>query len=97
MTVLYVRNELLIKCVGEIGILADWFQITTNKMQRFLIYLFLQTLYMFLAVPPPNIRSTQLQYSMYSYLLLLLGWGTARNMYSVCKINKSRNVASCWL
>jgi hypothetical protein len=23
MTVLYVRNELLIKCVGEIGILAD--------------------------------------------------------------------------
>jgi len=27
-------------------------------MQRFLIYLFLQTLYMFQAVPPPIIRST---------------------------------------
>jgi len=34
------------------------FQITANKMQRFLIYLFLQTLYMFQAVPPPIIRST---------------------------------------
>jgi len=33
-------------------------QITDNKMQRFLIYLFLQTLYMFQAVPPPIIRST---------------------------------------
>jgi hypothetical protein len=33
-------------------------QITTNKMLRFLIYLFLQTLYMFQAVPPPIIRST---------------------------------------
>ena len=32
-------------------------QITTNKMQRFLIYLFLQTLYMFQAVPLPIIRS----------------------------------------
>jgi hypothetical protein len=29
-------------------------------MQRFLIYLFSQTLYMFQAVPPPIIRSTQL-------------------------------------
>jgi hypothetical protein len=29
-------------------------------MQCFLIYLFLQTLYMFQAVPPPIIRSTQL-------------------------------------
>ena len=29
-------------------------------MQRFLIYLFLQTLYMIQAVPPPVIRSTQL-------------------------------------
>jgi len=27
-------------------------------MQRFLIYLLLQTLYMFQAVPPPIIRST---------------------------------------
>jgi hypothetical protein len=34
------------------------FQITTNKMQRFLIYLFLQMLYMFQAVPLPIIRST---------------------------------------
>ena len=31
-----------------------------NKMQRFLIYLFLQTLYMFQAVPPPIVRSTKL-------------------------------------
>ena len=29
-------------------------------MQRFLIYLFLQTLYMFQAVPSPIIRSTKL-------------------------------------
>ena len=29
-----------------------------KKMQRFLTYLFLQTLYMFQAVPPPIIRST---------------------------------------
>jgi hypothetical protein len=33
-------------------------QITANKMQRFLIYLFLQTLYMFQTLPPPVIRST---------------------------------------
>jgi len=31
------------------------FQITTNKMQSSLIYLFLQTLYRFQAVPPPII------------------------------------------
>jgi len=36
------------------------FQVTTNKMQRFLIYLFLKTLYMFQAVPPPITRSTHL-------------------------------------
>jgi len=35
-----------------------YFQITANKMQRFLIYLLLQTLYMFQVVPPPIIRST---------------------------------------
>ena len=29
-------------------------------MQRFLIYSFLQTLYMFQAVPPPIVRSTEL-------------------------------------
>jgi len=34
------------------------FQITANKMHRFLIYLYLQTLYMFQAAPPPIIRST---------------------------------------
>jgi len=33
-------------------------KITTNKMKRFLIYLFLQTFYMFQAVPPLIIRST---------------------------------------
>jgi len=37
-------------------------------MQRFLIYLFLQTLYMFQRVPPPIIRSTQL----YKQLQVLL-------------------------
>ena len=31
-----------------------------QQMQSFLIYLFVQTLYMFQAVPPPIIRSTQL-------------------------------------
>jgi hypothetical protein len=36
------------------------FQITVNKLQHFLIYVFLQTPYMFQAVPPPIIRSTQL-------------------------------------
>jgi len=36
------------------------FQITANKTQRFLIYLFLKTLYTFQAVPPPIIRSIQL-------------------------------------
>jgi len=36
----------------------EQFQVTANEMQSFLIYLFLQTLYMFQAVPPPIIRST---------------------------------------
>jgi len=36
------------------------FQVTANKMQRFCNYLFLQTLYMFHAVPSPIISSTQL-------------------------------------
>jgi hypothetical protein len=36
------------------------FQITANKMQLSLVYLFLQTLYMFQAVSPPIIMSTQL-------------------------------------
>jgi len=40
--------------------LQIYFQITANKTQRFLIYLFLQMLYMFQVVPPPIIRSTQL-------------------------------------
>jgi len=35
-----------------------FFQIATNKMQLFLIYLFLQMLYMFQVVSPPIIRST---------------------------------------
>ena len=35
-------------------------RITANKIQRVLIYLYLQTLYKFQAVPPPIIRSTQL-------------------------------------
>ena len=37
-----------------------FFFITTNKMQRFLVYLFLKMLCMFQAVPPPIIRSTEL-------------------------------------
>ena len=37
-----------------------YFQIKTNKMQLFFIYLFLQMFYMFQAVPPPIIRSTEL-------------------------------------
>ena len=37
-----------------------YIQITTNKMLRFLIYLFLQMLFMFQAVPPPIVRSTGL-------------------------------------
>jgi len=37
-----------------------YFQITTNKMKRSFIYLFLQILYMFQAVSPPIIRSTKL-------------------------------------
>ena len=44
-----------------------YFQITTNKMQRFLSYLFLQTLYKFQAVPPPIIRRIKL----YIQLLVL--------------------------
>jgi len=37
-----------------------YFQITTNKMQHLVIYLFLRMLYMFQAVPPPILRSTKL-------------------------------------
>jgi hypothetical protein len=33
----------------------------------------------------------------YSYVLLMMGEGIARNMYSRPEINKSRIVASCWL
>jgi len=79
-----------------------YFQITTNKMQLFLIYLFLQILYMFQAIPPPIIRSTKLYIQpqvlstntvaccssidwqtwscMYSFVLLMMGGGTAWNM-----------------
>ena len=41
-------------------LLLSWtrFQITTNKMQHFLICLFLQTLYMFQTIPPHIIRNT---------------------------------------
>ena len=38
-------------------------KITTNKMQRFMIYFFLQTFYIFQAVPPPIIRSKNCTYS----------------------------------
>jgi len=37
-----------------------WFQVTANKMQRFLIYLFPKVPCMFQAVSPPIIRSTRL-------------------------------------
>jgi len=36
------------------------FQVTANKLQRSLVYLFLQMLYMFQAVPPPINGRTQL-------------------------------------
>ena len=47
-----------------------------NKMQRFLIYLFLQMLYMLQAVPPPNIRSTELYIQ-----LQVLSTNTAASCY----------------
>ena len=57
-------------------------------MQRFLIYLFLQTLYMFQAVPPPIIRSTKLYNIAFRYcqLILLLTAVLANSMYS-CMYN----------
>jgi len=42
------------KCCFQISIDLKKFQISTNKMQRFLIYLFLQTLYMLQAEEPPE-------------------------------------------
>ena len=63
------KTEILVSrcwlCVRNIRVLLSmdtfgYFQITANKMQRFLIYLLLQTLYMFQVVPPPIIKSTQL-------------------------------------
>jgi len=45
-------------------------------MQHFLIYLFLQTLYMFQAVSPPIIRSTKLYIE-----LQVLSINTAANCY----------------
>ena len=47
---------LMLICPCIIDIIPNYYQ----KVQRFLIYLFLQMLYMFQAVPPPIIRSTQL-------------------------------------
>ena len=52
------------------------FRITTNKLQRFLIYLFLQMFYMFQAVPPPIIRSTELYIQ-----LRVLSTNTAASCY----------------
>jgi len=54
-------------------------QFKTNKMQRFLIYLFLQMLYMFHAIPPTIIRSTKLYIQLqvlYSFVLLMMSGGT---------------------
>jgi len=39
--------------------ISNQFQVTANKMKSFSNYLFLKRLYMFQAVPPPIIRSTQ--------------------------------------
>jgi len=64
---------------------TSYFQITTNKMQHFLIYLFLQTPYMFQAVPPPIIRSTQLYIQ-----VQVLSISTA----AYCS---KHLLASCWL
>jgi hypothetical protein len=64
------------------------FQITPNKMQRF--YLFLQTLYMFQAVPPPIIRSTKLYIQ-----LQVLSTNTAASMDGmVCSSISSTLAAS---
>ena len=56
-----------------------YFRITTNKMQRFLIYSFVQILYMFQAVPPPIIRSTELYIQ-----LQVLSTNTAACCYRGC-------------
>jgi len=45
---------LIFTCPCIVGLL----QITANKIQRLLIYLFLQALYIFQAVHPPIIKST---------------------------------------
>jgi len=50
-----VKYAYIIRCIYFV---FREFQITANKMQHFLIYLFLKTLYMFQAVPPPIIRRT---------------------------------------
>jgi len=96
-----------------------------NKQNETIFYLFIsKTLYMFQAVPPPIIRSTELHTQLqvlsplrsisattpassstgdntwscvYSYVLLMMGRGTAWNMYSVLEMNKSKIVSSCWL
>ena len=51
-----------------------------------LIYSFLQTLYMFQAVPPLAAVLVDNTWScMYSYVSMMMGGGTAWKMYSVCR------------
>jgi hypothetical protein len=84
---------------------------TTNKMQLFLIYLFLvcsthfgycQPWMRWNSVPshpwnqPAAVLVDNRRSCKYSYVLLMMGEGIARNMYSRLEINKSRIVASCW-
>jgi len=54
----YIQFSVYYDVHQTIKIKFMYFEITTNNMQRFLIYLLTQTLYMFQAVPPPIIRST---------------------------------------
>ena len=57
-----ISYKTLVNTYCSVWYLETWKIISkySNKKQRFLIDLFLQTLYMFKAVPPPIIRSTQL-------------------------------------
>ena len=60
VVVFKLRHESYTNVKVEIYIynIFNSFRNTSDKIQRFLTYLFLQMLYMIQAVPPPIIRST---------------------------------------
>jgi len=66
-------------------------------MQRFLIYLFLQTLNMFQAVPPPIIRSTELFIQLQVLSTNTAEGGPPETCRASVEINKLRNIAFSWL